>query len=317
MLIEGKWTQNWQPRQKLDDQGRFIRQVSYFRNWITADGSAGPTGQGGFKAEPERYHLYVAYICPWAARTLMARTLKKLEQLVSVTVLNPRMSEQGWQFDSFPGAQPDKLYGRTYLHEIYTMADPVYSGRATVPVLWDKQQKCIVNNESADILRMFNTAFFNLAEPSTDLYPTDLHSQIDDLNQQLYQNLNNAVYQAGFATTQLAYEEAYSKVFATLDELETRLADGRDYLFGNRFTESDIRLFVTLIRFDAAYHGLFKCNRNLIRDMPYLQRYTQRIYNLGGIADTVRIDHIKTGYYSIRALNPTGLVPLGPDLPWQ
>lgn len=315
MLVNGVWKENWQPVQAKDEEGRFIRQTSSFRNWITPDGAPGPTGRGGFKAEPGRYHLYVGYICPWASRTLMARTLKGLEDMIGVTVVNPQLTEQGWQFGDYPGAGEDVLNGARYMHELYTRADPQVSGRATVPVLWDKQDKTIVNNESADIVRMLNTAFEGLATGPTkapDLYPQDLASDIDALNERIYTHLNNGVYQAGFASTQEAYQEAYERVFTVLDELEARLADGRKWLFGERLTEADIRLFVTLVRFDVAYHGLFKCNRNTLRAMPNLHAYVHRMLAQEGIAETVNIEHIKAGYYSIRALNPSGIVPAGP-----
>ncbi|GAA0846434.1 glutathione S-transferase family protein [Marinobacter szutsaonensis] len=312
MLVNGVWQENWQPVQAKDDEGRFIRQTSSFRNWITPDGEPGPTGKGGFKAEKGRYHLYVAYICPWASRALMARELKGLKELIGVTVVNPRLTDQGWQFGGFQGADEDSLNGARYMHELYTRADPQISGRATVPVLWDKQTGTIVNNESADILRMLNSAFRGIVDQGPDLYPADLASDIDALNGYLYTDLNNGVYQAGFASSQQAYDEAYGKVFAALDELEHRLADGRTYLFGDRLTETDIRLFVTLVRFDAAYHGLFKCNRHTLASMPGLHAYMHRILALDGIASTVHLDHIKAGYYSIKALNPSGIVPAGP-----
>lgn len=271
-----------------------------------------PPEGGGFKAEKGRYRLYIAYICPWASRTLMVRALKGLQEAIDVTVVNPRLTDQGWQFGGYPGADEATLNGARYLHELYTRADPWISGRATVPVLWDKQAGTIVNNESADILRMLNGAFAGIVDQGPDLYPADLATEIEALNTSLYTDLNNGVYQAGFASSQQAYEEAYGKVFATLDELESRLADGRPYLFGERLTETDVRLFVTLVRFDAAYHGLFKCNRNTLRAMPGLHAYMHRILALDGIADTVRLDHIKAGYYSIKALNPGGIVPAGP-----
>ncbi|WP_339065514.1 glutathione S-transferase family protein [Teredinibacter turnerae] len=313
MLVNGKWQGDWSPNDDKDTDGEFVRQTSSFRNWITPDGSAGPTGGDGFKAEPGRYHLYVAYICPWASRALMVRALKNLESLISVSVLNPQLTDQGWAFKGFSGATQDHIYGLTYMHELYTKADPEFTGRATVPVLWDKQRETIVNNESADILRMLNTAFEEQGAAGPDLYPQDLASDIDALNKRLYENLNNGVYQAGFATRQVVYEEAFTKVFATLDDLEARLADGRPFLLGEQLTETDVRLFVTLIRFDAAYHGLFKCNRNTLRAMPHLMAYTQRIVALPGVRETVHIDHIKAGYYSIKELNPRGLIPLGPE----
>ncbi|KAA8985382.1 glutathione S-transferase family protein [Halospina sp. K52047b] len=313
MLVNGVWQENWQPVQAKDDAGRFVRQTSQFRNWVTPDGSPGPTGSGGFRAEKGRYHLYVAYICPWASRTLAVRELKGLRDVIGVTVVNPRLSDQGWQFGGYPGADEDVLNGAHYMHELYTRADPEISGRATVPMLWDKRTGTIVNNESADIVRMLNSAFASILNLGPDLYPDDLATEIDVLNTTIYENLNNGVYQAGFASTQEAYVEAYNKVFKSLDELESRLADGRVYLFGDCLTETDVRLFVTLVRFDAAYHGLFKCNRNTLRDMPYLHRYLRRILALEGISNTVDLDHIKAGYYSIKALNPSGIVPAGPD----
>lgn len=314
MLVNGQWKAKWDPVQSQDEEGRFIRQGSQFRNWITLDGRPGTTGEGGFAAEPHRYHLYVALICPWASRTLMVRKLKGLEDIISITVVEPFLTDQGWRFGDFPGADVDPLNGAEYLHEIYSMVRPDYSGRATVPVLWDKQRGVIVSNESADIVRMLNTAFDELTGSSLDLYPSDLRDAIDELNERLYSNLNNGVYQAGFARSQKAYVEAYQKVFAMLDELEQRMSDGRPYLFGDRLTESDVRLFVTLVRFDLAYYGLFKCNRNLIAQMPNLCRYVSRIQALPGIEETVDVNHIKVGYYSVKALNPQGIVPHGPDI---
>ncbi|MGD0639402.1 MAG: glutathione S-transferase family protein [Roseiarcus sp.] len=315
MLVNGQWTADWQPVQASDGQGGFVRQTSRFRNWITPDGAAGPTGEAGFAAAPGRYHLYAALTCPWASRALIARKLKKLERLVSVSIVEPALTDQGWRFGDDPGADRDRLNGATYLHEIYTRADPHFTGRATVPVLWDKTRRTIVNNESADILRMFNSAFAALAEPSIDLYPGDLRADIDALNDRLYPRLNNGVYRAGFATTQRAYEDAFADVFATLDELEQRLKTG-PFLFGRRLTETDIRVFVTLVRFDAAYHGLFKCNLRRIADYPKLSAYLNRMLEVPGVRETVNIDHIKRGYYSIKALNPNGVTPLGPELTW-
>ena len=309
MLVNGKWTADWQPVQAKDEKGGFVRQVSTFRNWVTPDGSAGSTGAGGFKAEAGRYHLYVALICPWASRTLMARKLKGLEGVISLSVVEPELSDQGWRFA--PGA--DAVNGATYMHEIYTKADPAVNGRATVPVLWDKTTGTIVNNESADILRILDSGFGDLAS-GPSLYPADLAAEIDQWNDAIYASFNNGVYRCGFATTQEAYDEAYGQVFATMDRLEARLSDGRAFLHGDRFTETDIRAFVTLIRFDAAYHGLFKCNHRRVADYPALAAYTGRIHALPGVADTVSIDHIKRGYYSIKTLNPSGIVPKGPAL---
>ena len=316
MLVNCVWQENWQPVQAKDNDGRFIRQTSSFRHWITPDGSAGPTGSSGFKAEAGRYHLYVAYICPWASRALMVRQLKQLQDFISISVVEPVLTEQGWRFGDFPGANRDTLNGATYMHELYSQADPLVNGRATVPVLWDKQKKTIVNNESADIVRMLNTAFSHLAPSSLDLYPAHLADDIDALNKNIYEQLNNGVYQAGFASSQAAYNEAYDKVFQMLDALEETLSDGRAYLLGEQLTETDIRTFVTLVRFDGAYHGIFKCNRNTLSSMENLQRYMTRIYQLDGIAETVNMQHIKAGYYSIKALNPSGIVPQGPTASW-
>ncbi|MDX5356324.1 MAG: glutathione S-transferase family protein [Rhodobacterales bacterium] len=310
MLVNGAWVENWQPVQATDEKGGFVRQISGFRNWVTPDGAAGPTGHAGFKAEAGRYHLYVALICPWASRTLIARKLKGLEDVVSLTVVEPEIGDQGWRF-----AAPDPVNGASYMHQIYTQADPVYTGRATVPVLWDKASGTIVSNESAEILRMFDTGFGNLASGPV-LCPDDLRAQIDALNDRIYPRLNNGVYRAGFAATQAAYDDAFADVFAQLDELEARLAAGGPFLFGDRFTETDIRLFVTLVRFDAAYHGLFKCNLRRISDYPALSAYVGRVIALPGVHETVSVDHIKRGYYSIKALNPTGIVPVGPHLDW-
>ena len=312
MLIDGKWTSDWQPVQATDAEGGFVRQVSSFRNWVTPDGAPGPTGSGGFEAEAGRYHLYVALICPWASRTLIARRLKRLDAVVGLSIVDPRLSDQGWRFDGYPGATPDRVNGSTFLHEIYTRAEPRFTGRATVPVLWDKERATIVNNESADILRMFDAGFGDLADPSTDLYPEPLRAEIDRWNERLYPSLNNGVYRAGFATTQGAYETAFREVFEALDEVEAHLTPRR-FLVGKRLTESDIRLFVTLIRFDVAYHGLFKCNLRPIADYPALADYTKRMLAIPAIRETVDIDHIKQGYYAIKALNPAGIVPLGPE----
>ncbi len=314
MLIDGKWTADWHPVQATDTKGGFVRQVSSFRNWVTPDGAPGPAGRGGFEAEAGRYHLYAALICPWASRTLIARKLKRLEDAVSVTIVEPRITGQGWRFgDDYPGAGRDTLNGATYLHELYSRANPHFTGRATVPVLWDIKTGAIVSNESADIVRMFNSGFGVLAKSSVDLYPEVLRPEIDRWNARIYPSLNNGVYRAGFATTQAAYEEAYHGVFALLDELEQHL-ESRKFLVAGRLTEGDIRLFVTLVRFDVAYYGLFKCNRKRIADYPALTAYLSRMLATPEIRETVNIDHIKQGYYSIRALNPSGIVPLGPQL---
>lgn len=314
MLVNGTWTADWHPVQAKDEKGGFVRQTSSFRHWVTPDGSPGPTGAGGFPAAAGRYHLHVALTCPWASRTLIVRRLKRLEQVVSVSVVEPVLGQQGWRLaaEQPAGAAPS---GATYLHEIYTAADPTYTGRATVPVLWDKRRRTIVNNESADIVRMLNAAFVGLGDDTVDLYPEEVRPAIDRLNEAIYRRLNNGVYRAGFATTQVAYEEAFWDVFGMLDELEQRLAGGADFLHGARLTETDVRLFVTLVRFDAAYHGLFKCNLRLLADYPNLTAYLRRLLALPGVAETVSLEHIKRGYYSIRALNPTGIVPIGPAEP--
>ncbi|MBY4954150.1 glutathione S-transferase family protein [Pantoea sp. DY-17] len=308
MLVNGKWSAEWHPVQATDQQGGFVRQTSRFRHWISADGSS------AFAAEPDRYHLYVALICPWASRTLLARSLKGLDKVISVSVVEPQLGAQGWRFGDYPGADRDWLNKAEYLHELYTRADADFTGRATVPVLWDKKTQTIVNNESADILRMLNSGFGALADDRIDLYPEDLRAEIDALNESIYPRLNNGVYRAGFATTQVSYQQAFNDVFSQLDELELRLQDGRTFLLGERLTEADIRLFVTLVRFDAAYHGLFKCNLRRLRDYPLLDRYLKSMLSVSGVRETVNIDHIKQGYYSIKALNPNGIVPVGPDM---
>lgn len=308
MLVEGKWSSDWHPVQATDKQGGFVRQTSGFRDFISSDGST------AFAAEPDRYHLYVALICPWASRALIVRKLKGLEALIGVTVVEPQLGAQGWRFGNFPGAQPDPLNNAQYLHEIYTRVAPDYTGRATVPVLWDRKTATIVSNESADIVRMFNSGFGDLADNRIDLYPAALRAEIDALNESLYPRLNNGVYRAGFATTSVSYQQAFNDVFSQLDELEALLSDGRTFLLGERLTETDIRLFVTLIRFDVAYHGLFKCNLRRIRDYTLLNRYLKSMLSVSGVRETVNIDHIKQGYYSIKALNPNGIVPAGPDL---
>ena len=314
MLVNGVWTKDWDPVQATDEKGGFVRQTSSFRNWITPTGEAGPTGVGGFKAEADRYHLYVALICPWASRTLIARKLKGLENLISVSVVEPALLGEGWHFGDHPGSTSDPINYATWMHQIYTQVDPLFTGRATVPVLWDKKTQTIVNNESADIVRMFNVGFGDLASSDYDLYPQALASELEPLTEHIYTKLNNGVYRAGFATTQVSYEEAYDDVFSTLNELEQRLSDGRPYLMGNQLTEADIRLFVTLVRFDVAYHGIFKCNLRQIRDYTYLEAFLSRMLAVPGIKETVNIDHIKQGYYSIKALNPNGIVPVGPDM---
>ena len=312
MLVDGVWTKDWDPVQATDRKGGFVRQTSQFRHWVTPDGAPGPTGEGGFPAEPGRYLLYVALICPWACRTLTARKLKKLENVIEIAVASPKLSPEGWAFGGYPRATADPILGAAHLHQIYTASDPKVSGRATVPVLFDKQRRVIVNNESADILRMLNSAFDEWGDPSLDLYPAALRGDIDALNAEIYETLNNGVYRAGFATTQQAYEEAAQGVFERLDALEARLTQSGPYLFGSALTETDIRLFVTLARFDLAYHGLFKCNRRRLIDYPALAAYARRLHALPGVAETVDPAHIAAGYYSIEALNPNGIAPIGP-----
>jgi putative glutathione S-transferase len=308
LLVDGVWHDQWYDTKSSG--GRFERSASQFRNWITPDGSAGASGKAGFKAEKDRYHLYVSLACPWAHRTLIFRKLKKLEDAISVSVVDYLMEEEGWTFKN----HTDDLYGAKRLYEIYTRADPQYSGRVTVPVLWDKQQQTIVSNESADIIRMFNSAFDELGAAELDLYPHDLRSDIDALNDFVYPGINNGVYRAGFATTQSAYEEAYHSLFDALDRIETIL-DNQRYLTGNRLTEADWRLFTTLIRFDAVYVGHFKCNRQRIADFPNLSNYLRELYQVDGVSSTVDFTHIKNHYYmSHKTINPTGVVPLGPRL---
>jgi len=316
MLVDGKWHDVWYDTAAT--AGRFVRSESRFRNWVTADGRAGPTGQAGFRAEPDRYHLYVAFACPWAHRTLIMRRLKGLEALISISAVNSYMGAEGWTFAPGPETIPDAVNGVQRLYELYTLADPGYSGRATVPVLWDKQERTIVSNESAEIVRMLNSAFDDVGANDNDYYPAALRAEIDELNAFIYPNVNNGVYRAGFATTQEAYEEAASNVFTALDSLEKRLATRR-YLTGARLTEADIRLVTTLLRFDPVYHGHFKCNLRRVVDYPNLWGYLRDIYQQPGIADTVHIDFIKAHYYGSHAnLNPTRIVPIGPALDyWQ
>ena len=310
MLIEGVWHDVWYDTKET--RGHFKRQESRFRNYLTADGSAGPTGVGGFKAEAGRYHLYVSLACPWAHRTLIFRKLKKLEDLISVSIVDPYMLENGWEFRDRDGGTKDHLFGSDYLWQVYTRADPTYSGRVTVPILWDKQQNTIVSNESAEIIRMLNSAFDGLTGSTDDFYPQDLRKEIDALNADIYDKVNNGVYKCGFATTQDAYEIHIGPLFAMLDTLEDRLSKGR-YLFGDVMTEADWRLFTTLIRFDPVYVGHFKCNIRRIADYPNLSGYLKDLYQTQGIAETVDFYHIKHHYYgSHRMINPTGIVPSGP-----
>ena len=313
MLINGKWSdEKFHPYQSADKEGRFQRKEATFRNWVTPTGEAGPTGKAGFKAEKDRYHLYVALICPWASRTLMARKLKGLEDVISISIVEPFLTDQSWKFGPFPGAIEDSVNNVTYMHEIYTLSDSDFTGRVTVPVLWDKVNKEIVNNESSDIVRMFNTGFGDLAKHDIDLYPEALRGEINEMNDFIYNDFNNGVYRSGFAQSQGAYEEAVNSVFNVMETLEKRLA-AHDYLVGDQITETDIRAFVTMVRFDAAYHGIFKCNKKRLADYPNIHSYMKRIYEIDGIDETVNIDHIKHGYYSLKALTPTGIVPVGPN----
>lgn len=313
LLVEGVWQDQWYDTAKTG--GRFVRQDSSFRNWITADGRAGPTGQGGFAAEPGRYHLYVSYACPWAHRALIMRALKGLEGVITVDVVHPLMLGEGWTFaEDFPGATGDSVNRRQRLHEIYTLAKSDYTGRVTVPVLWDKRRGTIVSNESSEIIRMLNGAFAAAGAHEGDYYPADLRETIDELNARIYHSVNNGVYKCGFATSQAAYEAAFKPLFETLDWLELRLGSQR-YLAGERLTEADWRLFTTLVRFDAVYYGHFKCNRQRLADYPNLSSYVRELYQQEGVAETVHMDHIKVHYYaSHRTINPAGIVPLGPAL---
>ena len=310
-LVDGVWQDVWYDTRSTN--GHFKRSESQFRNWVTADGSPGPTGDGGFKAEAGRYHLYVSLACPWAHRTLIFRKLKKLEELISLSVVDPLMLANGWEFNDENG-NPDHLFGSRALWQVYVRADPVYSGRATVPVLWDKRKNTIVSNESAEIIRMFNSAFDQLTGSTADFCPEQLRPEIDALNARVYDAVNNGVYKAGFATTQAAYEESVAALFAMLDELDNRLASRR-YLLGDRITEADWRLFTTLVRFDPVYVGHFKCNLRRIADYPNLSGYLRDLYQVPGVAETVNLHHIKQHYYrSHTMINPNGIVPVGPEI---
>jgi putative glutathione S-transferase len=312
VLVEGVWRDEQYGERA--PTGRFLRPATRFRNWITEDGGPGPTGTDGFAAARGRYHLYVAHACPWAHRTVIMRMLKGLEDLISMSVVEPLYGPHGWRFGDSPGAIADSVNGASELAEIYLRADPRYSGRVSVPVLWDKERSTIVNNESSEIIRMFNGAFGRFTNVRTDYYPAPLRDEIDRVNAVVYENINNGVYRAGFATTQEAYEEAFRALFAALDEIEQRLSRQR-YLAGREITEADWRLFTTLVRFDAVYYGHFKCNLRRIVDYPNLSNYLRDLYQQPGIAGTVNMDHIKRHYYgSHRNVNPTGIVPLGPQL---
>ncbi|MFC7397018.1 glutathione S-transferase family protein [Chelatococcus sp. GCM10030263] len=312
VLVNGTWQDRWYDTAKTG--GHFERETSRFRNWVTADGAPGPSGEGGFTAEPGRYHLYVSLACPWAHRTLILRKLKKLDDVISLSIVDSFMGSDGWSFSDAPGTLPDTVHHAAHLYEVYVKADPGYSGRVTVPVLWDRRRATIVNNESAEIIRMLNTGFAAFTDVTYDLYPEDLRAEIDRTNAFVYDAINNGVYKAGFATTQAAYEEACKALFAALDDIETRLS-GQRYLVGSRLTEADWRLFTTLVRFDAVYVGHFKCNVRRIADYPNLSSYLRELYQIDGIAETVNFDHIKQHYYrSHRTINPTGIVPIGPEL---
>ena len=307
-LVDGKWDTR---RDKVTAGGRFARPETQFRNWVTVDGSPGLTGEGGFKAEPGRYHLYVSLACPWAHRTLIFRKLKKLTEAISISIVEPHMLAEGWEFNE---TWPDHLYGKRALYEIYQMADSGYTGRVSVPVLWDKERETIVSNESAEIIRMLNSAFEAFGDASLDFYPEPKRLEIDSLNAVIYENVNNGVYKAGFAPSQEAYEEAFRALFNTLDELDQRLDEQR-FLIGDPLTEADWRLFTTLIRFDAIYYVHFKCNRRRIADYPNLSGYLRDLFQMPGVKDTVDIEHAKQHYYFSHAnINPTRIVPLGPLL---
>jgi glutathionyl-hydroquinone reductase len=309
LLIEGFWRDKWYDTEAND--GAFKRGESEFRDWVSADPAA------RFKAEPGRYHLYVSYACPWAHRTLILRALKGLEKIVTVSVVSPRMGNNGWEFSDFPGMVPDDVNGARYLHQIYTKAKPDHTGRVTVPVLWDRKEETIVSNESAEIIRMLNSAFDGVGGNSdVDMYPEELREEIDAINAPVYDHVNNGVYKTGFATKQEAYEEAYGKLFETLDMLD-RLSHQR-YLAGDRLTEADWRLFTTLVRFDPVYHGHFKCNRQKLSEFHNLWNYTLDLYQTPGVAETVHLDHIQTHYYwSHPQVNPTRIVPAGPAIDYS
>ncbi len=312
LLVDGLWHDQWYDTKSTG--GKFKRQDSQFRNWLTVDGEPGPSGTGGFKAEPGRYHLYVSLACPWAHRTMIFRKLKGLEEIISHSVVDPFMGKNGWQFTNGEGCIPDPVNRADFAHQIYTKADPRYSGRVSVPILWDKALKTIVNNESSEIIRMFNSAFDAITGNNLDYYPEALRGDIDTVNDRIYSTVNNGVYKAGFATTQEAYEEAVQALFDTLDTVDTNLEDRR-YLTGKRITEADWRLFTTLVRFDPVYVGHFKCNIRRVVDYPNLSGYLRDLYQQPGIPETVNMAHIKNHYYgSHDTINPTRIVPVGPSL---
>jgi len=312
LLVNGQWQDKWYDTD--NNQGEFKREAAQLRNWVTADGSAGQSGDAGFKAEKDRYHLYVSLACPWAHRTLIFRHLKGLEDYISVSVVSPDMLEHGWTFDKDNHSTGDALFDSEFMHQIYTRNKADYSGRVTVPVLWDKKTQRIVSNESAEIIRMFNSAFNGLTGNERDFYPQSLRSEIDEVNEFVYHNINNGVYRAGFATTQEAYTEAFDNLFAALDKIEQRLTASR-YLVGDTLTEADWRLFTTLIRFDSVYVGHFKCNLRTIESYPAISNYLRELYQVEGVSKTVDFYHIKRHYYfSHTMINPTQVVPKGPDI---
>ncbi len=312
LLVEGKWQNEWYDTKSSG--GRFERKAPSFRNWVTKDGSAGPSGISGFKAEPNRYHLYVSLACPWAHRTIIYRKLKGLEGMISMSVVNAFMGDEGWTFAPGEGVVADPILNATNVHEIYTAAQADYTGRVTVPILWDKKNHTIVSNESPEIIRMFNSAFDDVGAIPGDFSPPELLAEIDELNEFIYPTINNGVYRAGFATAQEAYDEAVVEVFNALDTLEARL-ENRRYLTGNTITEADWRLFTTLVRFDAVYVGHFKCNLRRIVDYPNMWSYLRDLYQIPGIEETVAMDYIKAHYYgSHESINPTRIVPIGPDI---
>ncbi|MEM7465187.1 MAG: glutathione S-transferase family protein [Pseudomonadota bacterium] len=311
-LVDGVWQE--QPLVSRKTDGKFVRKQSQFRNWITPDGAPGPTGDGGFLPEKERYHLYVSLACPWAHRTLIFRKLKKLEDVISVTVVDWFMGDGGWVFSDRDGASADPILGASNLWEVYVAADPHYNGRVSVPVLWDKKTGTIVSNESSEIIRMFNSAFGEFGGSSLDYYPEALRSEIDSINERVYHTVNNGVYKSGFATSQEAYEEAFGELFDSLDWLDDLLSRRR-YLAGDQLTEADWRLFTTLVRFDPVYVGHFKCNLRRIADYPNLSNYLRELYQIDGVAETVDMKHIRNHYYqSHETVNPTRIVPVGPLL---
>ncbi|MFZ2842465.1 glutathione S-transferase family protein [Psychrobacter sp.] len=312
LLVDGQWQDKWYDTESSG--GRFEREDAGFRNWVTVDGSAGPSGKNGFKAEANRYHLYVSLACPWANRTTIYHQLKGLEDIISISTVHPFMGDKGWTFAEGEGVIADPIVNASYLYEIYTAAKPDYTGRVTVPILWDKKTDTIVSNESSEIIRMLNSAFDEVGAVAGNFLPSESIAEIDEINTFIYDAINNGVYKAGFATKQEVYEEAVSTLFDALDTLEARLATQR-YLIGNTLTEADWRLFTTLVRFDAVYVGHFKCNIRRIIDYPNLWGYLRDLYQVPGIAETVNMAHIQAHYYTSHAsINPTGIIPLGPDI---